>query len=173
MGPRPALALLLVTGVIGPLLGACGYRMETPRLPNARHTIGVAPIVNRTFEAELDIRLQHELRERFFREAAIGVRDPERSDLVLTLRLDQLSYARARDITRGDVSSVSMSLSGVMTLRDAITGELILDRAPVSAGQSLELLQATVETPAVRDDALREVIRAFADAVVARLLTVY
>jgi hypothetical protein len=144
--------------------------MEAPRLPNGRHTVGIDPIVNRTYEGELDVRLQQELRRRLFRDAGIRVWPIEQSDLVLTLELSTLAYNRARDINRSDVSSVSLSLAGVMTVRDAGTGQLLFNRAPVGASAALELPQAAVETPAVRDDAIDEVVGAFADAVIERLL---
>jgi hypothetical protein len=144
--------------------------MESPRLPNDRQTIAVAPVRNRTYEAELDVRLQQELRRRFFRDAAIRVGTPERSDLVLTVELERLLLTRARDLATFEVLALTYQLTGVITLRDAVSGDLILDRQPVGVTAVYSLTEATLETPAVRDEALHDVISAFADAVMSRLL---
>lgn len=162
-------ALALLTMALAWLAG-CGYEMDAPRLPNDRRTIAVEPIRNRTFEAELDVRLQQQLRRRLFRTAGIRVVPPERSDLVLDIELRQLALNRARDITSTDVTSLVYQLSGTMTLRDAGSGKLIFERLPISVSSSYQLPEASIETPAVSDEALNNTIAAFADAVIQELL---
>ena len=165
-GPRATFAWLLA--IVS--LAACGYGMESPSLPNQRQSIGIDPIRNNTYEAELDVRLQEELRRRLFRDAGIRVAQPERSDLVLTVELKQLSLTRIRDVDSTNVRKLTLNMAGAMTLRDTVTGQVLYDKVPVNATTRYDLPESAVETPAVRDDALGDVIGVFADNVVRRLL---
>lgn len=167
---RPAAAALGLVLAAAWLAAGCGYQMESPSLPNHRQSIGIDPIRNRTYEAELDVRLQAELRRRLFRDAGIRVAQPERSDLVLTVEVQQLDLVRTRDVDSTNVRKLRLNMSGVMTLRDTVTGQVIYDKVPVGAGTRYDLPESAVETPAVRDDALGDVIGAFADKVMQRLL---
>jgi hypothetical protein len=164
--PRAMLACLFAAVA----LAGCGYRMESPSLPNQRQSIGIDPIRNNTYEAELDVRLQEELRRRLFRDAGIRVAQPERSDLVLTVELKQLELTRIRDVDSTNVRKLTLNMTGAMTLRDTVSGQVLYDNVPVRATTRYDLPQSAVETPAVRDDALGDVIGAFADTVVKRLL---
>lgn len=169
-GTRSCFLAALSLGSLLVALAACGYQMESPRLPNQRQSIGIEPIRNRTFEAELEIRMQHELRQRFFRDAGIRTGDPDRSELVLSVTLDDLTITRARELDSTDVRRLAIRLSGSMTVRDVGTGELVIDRSPVAVSTRYDLPEAAVETPAVRDDALSDAVAAFADKVLERLL---
>jgi len=166
---RPALAALLCAL----WLGGCGYAMESPRLPNDRHSIGVAPIRNLTYEAELDVRLQEALRRRLYRDPAIRAAEPERSELVLDIELNQLSLVRVLDLNSTNVRLLTLGLGGIMTLRDTGTGALIFDRLPVLVSSRYELPESALETPALRDDALATVLSEFADQVVKQLLLTF
>jgi hypothetical protein len=154
-------------------LGACGYRMESPQLPNNRHSIGVAAIRNFTYEAELDVRLQEALRQRLFRDPAIRVTPPDRSELVLTMEIKGLNIARARDLDSTDVRRLNLNVSGVMSVRDVNTGALIHDRTPVAADLRYDLPESALETPALRDDAIDSLLAVFADKVVDNLLLTF
>ena len=169
--PRARLALALVLPAWA--LGACGYGMERPGLPNQRQSIGVGPIRNLTYEGERDVRPARELWRRLFQDAAIRVSDLDRSELVLTVEIQQLTLSRARNLDSTDVLSLSLSLAGSITLRDAITGQFIYDEQSVSATTRYDLPEAATETPAVRDDAIDDVIAAFADSVMQQLLATF
>lgn len=151
----------------------CGYQMESPRLPNDRHSIGVEPVYNRTYEAELDVRMQEELRRRLYRDPAIRVTPPERSELVLNVELQDLTLSRSRSLDSTDIRAITLSLRGVMSLRDAASGELIYDRQPVAVSSRYDLPDSALETPAVRDDALSTVLTDFADQIVRQLLLTF
>jgi len=83
------LSLLSAWVTLG-LLTACGYEMDSPRLPNHHRTLALGPIRNRTFEAELDVRLQSALRRILYRTAGVSLSAPEDSGLVLALEIERL-----------------------------------------------------------------------------------
>jgi hypothetical protein len=144
--------------------------MDAARLPGNHRTLAVEPIRNKTFEAELDVRLQEALRRRLYRTAGVELADPGNSGLVLTLEIQAFDRSRARSTNNTSVTQLNHYVAGTMTLREPGTGRVLLDRLPIVLSTSYALPVADVETPAVRDDALNDVVAQFAQAVVDRLL---
>jgi hypothetical protein len=148
----------------------CGYGMDAPHLPNNHRTLALDPVRNRTFEGELDVRLQQALRRLLYRTAGVEMVSPDESGLLLTLEIQQLDLERARSLDSTDVKRLNYHIAGVITLKEQGTGRLLIDKAPVAVNTRYDLPEAAVETPAVRDDAVNAVVAQFAEAVVARLL---
>jgi hypothetical protein len=163
----PSLAPLILALAL--LLG-CGYGMDAPRLPNNHRTLALDPVRNRTYEGELDVRLRQALRRILYRTAGVEMVSPEDSGLLLILEIQQLDLVRARSLDSTDVKRLNYHIAGTMTLKEQGTGRLLLDKLPVALNTRYDLPEAAVETPAVRDDAVNDVVSQFAEAIVARLL---
>jgi outer membrane lipopolysaccharide assembly protein LptE/RlpB len=74
VGPRAAVALLLSAGAAILLAGGCGYSMAagTGRLPSGAEKIHVAPLENRTPDAEAGVLVAAALRQELARRGADG-----------------------------------------------------------------------------------------------------
>ena len=159
------LPLFLLTGATG-----CGYTMDAPGLPEGHRTLAVDTVRNETFTAEVDVRLQRELRRQLFRDAAIRVVSPTQTDLLLQITVKSASASRSRGVNDTSVSKLAYNLSGSMTLLEQSSGRLLVDRKPVSGTSRLNFAERTVETPAVREEGLNDAITALAGSIVQELL---
>ena len=155
------------------MLAACGYGPDRAGLPGNARTLGIAAIRNETFAGELDVRLQRELRRRFLRNPRIRVADAAASDLVLQVNLTELAVTRSRLISSATVTALTYSLTGNATLLDRRDSHKVFERLPVSSSATLNFDNATLETPAVSDQAVDDVVSAFAAMIEARILTTF
>jgi len=153
-----------------PLASNCGYEMDAPRLPNNHRTLALNPVRNFTFEGELDVRLRQSLRRILYRTAGVEMGQPEESGLLLTLEIHKLDLVRARSLDNTAVLLLNYQIAGTITLKEQATGKLLMDKQPIALGARYDLPKADIETPAVRDDALKGVMDQFAEAIVAQLL---
>ncbi|MBI3993347.1 MAG: hypothetical protein HY342_08735 [Candidatus Lambdaproteobacteria bacterium] len=155
------------------LLAACGYGPDRAGLPGDARTLGIAVIRNDTFAGELDVRLQRELRQRFLRNPRIRIADAADSDLVLSVNLTGLTITRTRLISSATVTALTYSLTGDATLLDQRDRRALFERERVSATSTLNFNTATLETPAVRDEAIDDVLGSLAASIEARILTTF
>jgi hypothetical protein len=175
---NPTVIQRLFRNILAPLLlavtvltaGNCGYEMDAPRLPNNHRTLALSPVRNRTFEGELDVRLQQSLRRILYRTAGVQLVSPGESGLLLTLEIQKLDLVRSRSLDSTTVLGLGYHIAGTITLKEQGTGKLLIDKQPLLLNTSYALPVADLETPAVRDDALNGVLEKFAEAIVAQLL---
>lgn len=146
-------------------LGACGYRMDGQFLPDNLSTISIGAIQNRTFTGELDVRLKHELRRKLTRNPNLRLVAEHQGELTLEVRLNQASLSRHLDVSRTDLSSLSMSLSGRVTLRRTDAQPRIVRSQDISVSTSLGFDQPVIETLAVRDEITNDAIVLFVERV--------
>lgn len=151
-------------------LGACGYRLDSPRLPDNAGTLFIAPIRNRTTTGELDIRLAHLLRSRLLRHASFDLAAQEAADMTLDVQLTELRVTRVRDLTSTSVSSIVYTLKGEASLLDRRTRRYYFQRVAVMANSRLDFAAAVVETPAIQDEGLTGVLDKFAERLEALVL---
>jgi hypothetical protein len=165
-------ALLAVTLLAAALLaGACGYRLDAPHLPDNASRLAVGVIQNRTATGELDIRLQDKLRTVLLRHPSVMLTSPEFADLVLDVDLATISIARTRNLTATSLSGISYTLAGAVSLYDRRKSRFHFSRVPVSASARLDFDTPIVETPAIRDEGLDELLDNFARQVEALLMS--
>ena len=169
--PEAALNLLrfclkLVTGLLGAalLLSACGYNQDVPTLPGGAKSIYVAPVQNLTDMGELDVRLQALLRRRLLRHSHVAVNTAGAADLVLSVTLTRFSIQRSLDTALGSERTFAYGLTGRMKLSGHPTGGNLANRV-LSARVTHYHDSATLETPAVRDAGIEDVLEAFVDQV--------
>jgi len=155
------------------LLGGCGYGPDQARLPGDAHSVAIGLIQNRTNAGELDVRLHSMLRQRLLRHPNIIVTSPDKSNLLLETRLNELRIVRQRDVSSATVTSLSYTLLGDFSLRDQRDGNLWWNRQPVTAVGSLNFNTPTLETPAVQDEALNDTLERFAEALERHILTAF
>lgn len=166
---------LRVCGVLGIALAAaglsaCGYSMDAPGLPAQHRTLAVDTIRNATFTAELDVRLQREVRRLLFRDAGIHVVPKSRTDLVLQIVVSEISVSRRRSVTDTSVGQLTYRLNGSLSLWEVSSGRFLISGRPIAARSRLDFANPTLETPAVRDEGLNDAIELFAARVVDALL---
>ena len=142
-------------------LGACGYRMEGQFLPDNLSTISIGDIPNRTFTGELDVRLKHELRRKLTRNPNLRLVAENQGELTLEVQLNHASFSRHLDVSRTDLSSLRMSLSGRVTLRRTDAEPRIVRSQDISVSTALGFDQPVIETPAVRDEITNDAIVLF------------
>lgn len=162
--PRLARALAVLALVAG-LAPGCGYHQDVPHLPGRAHTVALERVNNLTDTAELDVRLRVLLQQRLSRQAYVHLEPAHRSELGLTVDLQDLSVTRAIDPARGTVPSVSYALSGLITLVDLRTGHTYIDQEPIKVAVNRVYSATQLETPAVQDDGVNAVLEAFAKQV--------
>ena len=146
-------------------LGACGYRMEGQYLPDNLSTISIGAIHNRTFTGELDVRLKHELRRKLTRNPNLRLVPENQGELTLEVQLNNASFSRHLDVSRTDLNSILMSLSGHVTLRRTDAQPRIVRSQDISVSTALGFDQAVIETPAVRDEITNDAIVLFVERV--------
>lgn len=144
-------------------LAACGYRLDSPRLPDNAGTLFIAPIRNRTTAGELDIRLRQLLRHRLLRHASLDLAAQETADMTLEVQLIELRVTRVRDLASTSVSSIVYDLKGEASLLNRRTRGYYFQRLPVTVSSQLDFASAVVETPAIRDEGLMGVLDKFAE----------
>lgn len=154
-------------------LGACGYGPDQARLPGDARSLAIGIIQNRTNAGELDVRLHSQLRRRLLRHPNIIVTSPDKSNLLLETRLNELRITRQRDVSSATVTSLSYTLLGDFSLRDQRNGNFWWHRQPVTAMASLNFNTPTLETPAVQDEALNDTLERFAEQLERHVLTAF
>ena len=155
------------------LLGACGYGPDQARLPGDARSLSIGIIQNRTNAGELDVRLHSMLRQRLLRHPNIIVTSPDKSNLLLETRLNELRIVRERDVSSATVTSLSYTLLGDFSLLDQRDGVYWWSRQPVTASAALNFNVPTLETPAVQDEALNDTLERFADQLERYILTAF
>jgi hypothetical protein len=171
-GPMGAIRRLRITLVL-PLcmaLAGCGYRLDTPHLPNNASRLAVAAIRNETATGELDIRLQQFLRSRLLRHTSFDLVALDRGDLSLETVLVELKITRGRNLASTNVSSIVYELKGDASLFDRRSGAYYFLRTPVAVVSRLDFDAPVVETPAIRDEGLTGVLEKFAQRLEALVL---
>ena len=151
----------------------CGYRQERPGLPAGARSLGLSPVKNLTGSGELDVRLQALLKRRFSGHANIRLRDPGKSDLRLHIDLTRFETTRRLDPALALNRVFGYRLQGTLTLFDARNGKALIAKYPLSASVRRYYADTVVETPAIRDEGLSDVLKAFADKVERRVLLVF
>jgi len=173
-GGRPS--GLLALGVVMLVLlapGGCGYHADVPALPGGAHELNLQRIDNLTDMGELDVRLRAELERRFSHMAHVRLVPAERSALALHIALVNLRIDRSLDPAISAERSFAFTLNGTLTLTDLRTGRALISGAPVSA-QVVRLHDPSVlETPAIRDEGLNDVVARFAEEVEQRLFRTF
>ncbi len=178
IGPgRPSFAGWVAAASVGAaMLGAlfvlngCGYSQDVPTLPEGAKSIFVAPVQNLTEQGELDVRLQALLRRRLLRHSHVAVHTASDAELVLSVSLTSFSIQRTLDPTSDletpleTVRTFVYTLTGRMRLSEPRTGR-DLDNRALSAGVTRYHDSATLETTAVRDEGIEDVLEAFVDQV--------
>jgi hypothetical protein len=159
MGSRAALGLV---GVLLALAAGCGYRVDTPRLPGNAGTLAIGVIRNRTFQGELDVRLQHRLRSLLLKHPGFELGPPDHSDLILDIELTQFRVVRGRDLASTNLTNVSFQLVGLVSVYDRRQSRYYVNRQPVNSTSRLDFDSPTVETPAIRDEGLEDAVSSFA-----------
>lgn len=154
-----------MVGLAVAILSGCGYRLDTPRLPDNAGTLAIGTIRNRTFQGELDVRLQHRLRSLLAKHPGFELTTPDHSDLVLDIELTQFRAVRARDLVSTNLTSVSFQILGLVSVYDRRKGKFYIARQPVNSVSTLDFDSPTVETPAIRDEGLEDAIQTFASNV--------
>lgn len=157
-----AAATALLLALAGALSGGCGYGLDTPRLPGNAGTLAIGTVRNRTFQGELDVRLQHRLRSVLMKHPGFELGAPDRSDLVLDIELTQFRVVRARDLVTTNVSSVSYQIVGLVSVYDRRQRKFYVSRQPVNSVSRLDFDSPTSETPAIRDEGLEDAVQNFA-----------
>lgn len=154
----------LALGLLALLLGAvgCAYRLETPRLPGNAGTLFIGVIRNRTFAGELDVRLQHRLRELLLKHPGVELGPMDQSDLILDIELTVFRPVRGRDIASTNLTSVSYQLAGLVSVYDRRQGRYYFKRSPVSVVSVIDFDTPTIETPAIRDEGIEDALQSFA-----------
>jgi len=158
-GRRAALLAALLAGL---LLAGCRYRVESPRLPGNAGTLAIGLIRNRTFAGELDVRLQHRLRDLLQKHPRVELGTPDHSDLILDIELTQFTVGRGRDLVSTNLTSVSFELVGLVSVFDRRHSQYYVRRYPVSSSSSVDFDAPTVETPAIRDEGIEAALQSFA-----------
>ena len=151
----------------------CGYQQERPGLPAGARSLGLAPVNNLTGSGELDARLHALLKRRFSGHANIRLRNPGKSDLELRIDLTRFETTRALDPALGSDRVFGYTLQGTLTLFDARNGRTLISRSPLSASVRRFHAATVVETTAIRDEGLTDVLKAFADQVERRVLLAF
>lgn len=165
-----ALAMLLALLLAG---SGCGYRQDAPRLPVGAQSLALHDVQNRTQQAELDVRLRGELLGRLERHAHVRLLPEARSTLLLEVALDEFTITRTLDPAITSDRSFVYQLTGRMSLTDQRNGYRLIDNAGVSASVSRLYAPDVVETPAIRDEGINDVLERFAEQVEHRLFLVF
>ncbi|HUJ76079.1 MAG TPA: hypothetical protein VL359_14540 [bacterium] len=150
-------------------LAGCSYQLESPRLPGDASTLALGTFNNRTFTGELDIRLQHRLRDLLLRNPGFELTDVSRSDLVLDVEITGLDIARARNLASTNLSSESYTMTGLVSLYDRRARRYEFNGRAVVGSFNLDFDAPTTETPAIRDQGLDGAVQDFARNVEALL----
>ncbi len=151
----------------------CGYQQERPGLPAGARSLGLAPVKNLTGSGELDVRLHALLKRRFSGHANIRLRDPGKSDLELRIDLTRFETTRVLDPAIESDRVFGYVLHGTLTLFDARSGKALISKHPLSASVRLYHAATVVETTAIRDEGLTDVLKAFTNQVERRVLLVF
>lgn len=146
------------------VLNGCGYSQDVPTLPAGAKSIFVAPVQNLTEMGELDVRLQALLRRRLLRQAHVAVNTADDADLVLSVSLTSFSIQRTLDPAQNTLRSFVFALSGRMRLSEFRTKRSLADSIH-TARVTRYHEAATLETTAVRDEGIEDVLEAFVDQV--------
>ena len=172
--PRPlagAIALLAGLFVVGLAVAGCGYRQEVPRLPDNATSVGIGSVKNLTSTGQLDVLLKTALIRQLSRNPALFLTGGERSQLILDIELSRLDVSRARSVSNAEISSLAFGLQGKMNLIRRVDGKAIISNAGIGANTHLDFDLQVIETPALRDEGINDLVIAFARAVEARLTT--
>ncbi|MCH7476625.1 MAG: hypothetical protein IIA14_00810 [SAR324 cluster bacterium] len=164
-----AIALLAGLFVVGLAVAGCGYRQEVPRLPDKATSIGIGSVKNRTATGQLDVLLKTALIRQLSRNPAFFLTGGERSQLILEIDLSRLDVSRARSVSNPEISSLAFTLRGKMKLIRRADGKAIFSGASISANTHLDFDLPVIETPALRDEGINDLVTAFARAVEERL----
>jgi hypothetical protein len=113
------------------------------------------------------------LKRRFSGHANIRLRDPGKSDLELRIDLTRFETTRALDPAIASDRVFGYRLQGLLTLFDARTGRALISRHPLSVSVRRYHAETVVETTAIRDEGLTDVLKAFADQVERRVLLAF
>ena len=154
----------LAAGLLALLLGTmgCSYHVGSPRLPGNAGTLAIGVIRNRSFTGELDVRLQHRMRELLLKHPGVQLGPTDHSDLILDIELIQLQPVRSRDIASTNFTSVSYVLSGLVSLYDRRQGRYYYKRSQITVSSTLDFDTPTIETPAIRDEGIEDALNLFA-----------
>jgi len=154
----------LAAGILALLLGSfgCAYHLATPRLPGNAGTLHIAVIRNRTFTGELDVRLQHDLRELLLKHPGVELGPMDRSDLILDIELTQFRSVYGLNIASTNLSSVTYQLAGLVSVYDRRQSRYYVKKTPISAVSAIDFDTPTVETPAIRDEGIEDALKTFA-----------
>lgn len=166
---RGAVALLCLLWI----MAACGYQQDRPALPAAAHSLGVGPVINLTGTGELDVRLRALLLEKFATHAHIRLGGPSNSDLELRVTLNSFQITRALDTVIGTDRAFGFSLAGSLKLIDNRSGKTLIASHPFQAGLTRYYAPSVLETPAIRDEGMQDVLKTAAEQVVNRVLLVF
>jgi hypothetical protein len=172
---RPAMfALLVLAGLMLPAaLSGCGYAQEVPALPAGARSIAIGEVANLTTVGELDVRLRALLHRQLLRRTHVLLRPRETSDLVVSVTLAELTLTRLLDPTLTADRSFRFALRGSVTLIDRRSGKPLIAGRSLSAAVRRLYPPEVLETPAIRDEGLNDVLAAFAEAVEREVFLVF
>lgn len=149
--------------------GGCGYGQDVPRLPAGAESVALQPVRNLTDQAELDVRLRGKLLQRLQRHAHVRIVPEETSTLLLTVQLDGFSISRVLDPALSVDRSFVYTLRGRITLVDQRSGRALISNQSVIARAGILYAGGVLETPAIRDEGIDDVLDGFAEQVEHRL----
>ena len=167
----PVRAALLLLLVALPAAG-CGYRQDIPRLPGGARSLSVEAIRNYTDMGELDVRLRAHLRQRLAQQAHISLLPAAQGALVLSIDLDRFTLARTLDPTLAIERTFTYTLTGRLTRVDPRTGVRHLNGEAITVSAA-RAYPPVLETPAIRDEGINDLLAAFAEQVEQRLLRAF
>jgi hypothetical protein len=157
--------------IVAAMHSACGYTLGSPRLPGNASRLALAPIRNRTLTGEVDVRLGHELRQLLLRHPGIVLTDINSSELIMDIEITYMQVLRVRDLEAVNVSNITYSMYGLVSLYDRRAHRYSFSRVPVSSFAHQDFDSPVTETPAVRDEGLNIAVNSFAQRIETVLFT--
>ena len=145
--------------------GGCGYRQDVPALPAGARSLAIGQVNNLTGTGELDIRLRTLLKQRMRRRALVRLRPVETSDLVLSIDLTDFRIDRVLDPAIESDRSFGFLVAGRIILLDRRTGRALIAGRAVQAQVTRYHAPSVLETPAIRDEGITDVLTALAEQV--------
>ncbi len=175
-GPRPRAwravpALLLLGAWLA--VAACGYQQDPQALPAGARSLSIGRVNNLTGTGELDIRLRSLLTRRLSSSSQFQLRPVRKSDLEIRVDLTVFRIDRVLDPAIDTDRAFGFHVSGTLTLVDRRTRRVIIARRRLSATVNRFHGATVLETPAIRDEGITDVLHKFAGEVENQVLLVF
>lgn len=108
-------------------VAGCGYSIieGNPPLPNRARSLGIVPVQNQTYVADLETKLSAQLKDLLRANASLKLLPPGQADLLLSITLLELKTRTSGLGSLEDAGGVTYALRGLVELEERESAEMI------------------------------------------------